>query len=465
MGESAITEIQEERNAWIINVNETSESQREPKSLSGNESQSEEVDGDANSSIKNEHQNRVLANDITQMLESSEPPLSRKYCYIYRVPHDIRKLSKEAYTPQIISIGPFHHGHKRLEPMKKLKVRYFKIFVQKAVLNVEKLVSTVRDMEGDVRRCYAETSEISSDNYVKMILLDVSFIIVHFLIFKHAEWGHYQESTVFSEQLLEDMLLLENQLPFFVIEKLYNFAFASCSRYPSFTQLTFEFFAFYNSQKMSPHPNLRIMHFVDLIRTFFLPPLERLQEIKRGEKVRHLYSVSQLDEAGVKFKVGSSKCLFDLKFANGVLEIPCFRVYRDSESYVRNVEALEQCHYLYNAYVTDYFRVMDFLIDTAKDVDILVRKGILVNWVGDSNTAATLCNNLCQRIVISDTNSNYCLLCKDLNAFYEDRRQRWKVILRRDYFSNPWRTTTTIAAIILLVLTFTQTACSIISLL
>jgi hypothetical protein len=213
---------------------------------------------------------------------------------------------------------------------------------------VEKLVSTIRNIniEGDVRRCYAETSEISNDNYVKMILLNASFIIVHFLIFKHGEWGHCQESTVFLKQLLEDMLLLENQFPFFVIEELYNFAFASCPDYPSFTQLTFEFFAYYNSQKMSPHPNLKIMHFIDLLRTFFLPPLERLQEIKRGEKVMHLYNVSKLDEAGVKFKVGSSKCLFDLKITNEVLEIPCFRVYRNTDSFVRNLMALEQCHYI-----------------------------------------------------------------------------------------------------------------------
>lgn len=167
----------------------------------------------------------------------------------------------------------------------------------------------------------------------------------------------------------------------------------------------------------------------------------------------------------MKFKVGSSKCLFDLKFTNGVLEIPCFRIYRDTDSFVRNLVGLEQCHYLSDAYITDYFRVMDFLIDTPKDVDLLVRKGILINWLGDSNAVATLSNNLCKRIFISDTNFNYCCLCNDLNTFYEDRRQRWKVILRRDYFSNPWRTTTTIAAIILLVLTFTQTVCSIISLL
>jgi hypothetical protein len=49
------------------------------------------VDREANSSIENKHQDRVLANDMTQMLE-------------------------------------------RMETMKMLKMRYFKIFVRKAVL-------------------------------------------------------------------------------------------------------------------------------------------------------------------------------------------------------------------------------------------------------------------------------------------------------------------------------------------
>jgi hypothetical protein len=131
--------------------------------------------------------------------------------------------------------------------------------------------------------------------------------------------------------------------------------------------------------------------------------------------------VSQLDGARVKFKVGLSECLFDLKFTNGVLEIPCFRVYRNTDSFVRNLMALEQCHYIYisDAYVTDYFIVIDILVDTAKDVDLLVRKGIMVNWLGGSNAVATLSNNLCKRTFILDMNSHYCHLCKDLNAFYE----------------------------------------------
>jgi hypothetical protein len=80
------------------------------------------------------------------------------------------------------------------------------------------------------------------------------------------------------------------------------------------------------------HPNLKIMqYFIDLLRIFFLPPSERLQEIKGGENVRHLYSASQLDKVGVKFKVGSSECLFDFKFTNEVLKIPCLTLYDETE--------------------------------------------------------------------------------------------------------------------------------------
>jgi hypothetical protein len=88
------------------------------------------------------------------------------------------------------------------------------------------------------------------------------------------------------------------------------------------------------------HPNLKIMNFIDLLRIFFLPPSKRLQEIKGGEKVRHLYSASQLDEVGVKFKVGSSECLFDLKFTNEVLKIPCLTLYDETESLFQNLMAL-----------------------------------------------------------------------------------------------------------------------------
>jgi len=67
MKQSATGQIQATANDLIINVNENSESQME-------------------------HQDRVLANDIAKMLESSEPPLSPECC-IYKVPTDLRKVN------------------------------------------------------------------------------------------------------------------------------------------------------------------------------------------------------------------------------------------------------------------------------------------------------------------------------------------------------------------------------------
>jgi hypothetical protein len=71
-------------------------------------------------------------------------------------------------------------------------------------------------------------------------------------------------------------------------------------------------------------------------------------------------------------------------------------------------------------------------------------------------------NNLNYGIYSENRRSDYNDLCKNLNSFYGNPWHKWKATLRRQYFSNPWRTAATIAAIILLLLTLVQTVCTII---
>jgi hypothetical protein len=170
---------------------------------------------------------------------------------------------------------------------------------------------------------------------------------------------------------------------------------------------------------LSSYPDYKIMHFADLLRTLFLPQSQRLQKRNICIVVIHLYSASQLDKVGVKLKVGSSECLFDFKFTNEVLEIPCLTLDNDTESIFQNLVTLEQRHYISNHYVTNYIRVLDFLIDIDKDVDLLVRKGFLVHTFGDNNVVTTLVNKLGEQICILEMNSNYCCLCENLNTFYK----------------------------------------------
>ncbi|KAG2689953.1 hypothetical protein I3843_09G162400 [Carya illinoinensis] len=417
----------------------------------------------ANASIVSEH----LVIEIKEMIESSRPLLSPGCC-IYKVPDHFRKMNEEAYTPRVISMGPFHHGSEKLQTMEKYKVRYLMDFMKRAKTNLEKLLSIIKDWEETLCECYAETIEFNSDDFVKMILLDATFIIEYFLRNKFRKWTDEDRIMLkpwLTARMQLDFLLLENQLPFFIMEKLYELVSVTNTIYPPFIDVTFHYFGFFNTQNISSDSNqLQIKHFVDLLRSFYLPPLGRtLSERKLDKKVEEIYCATQLAEAGLTFRLSPSNCYLDLKYKDGVLEIPRFTLDNTTEIYARNLMALEQCHYPREAYVTDYFFLLDFLIDTGKDVGFLASKKILVNGLGDDN--ATFVNNLGTNVEYSSMNSEYCLLCEDLVKFYDNPRHRWKAILRRDYFSSPWRIASTTAAVILLVLTSVQTVCSIISIL
>jgi hypothetical protein len=417
-----------------------------------------------------EYDRESLVIDITQMLQGVQPLSSpeHKPC-IYKVPDPLRKLNEQAYTPQIISIGPFHHGNKKLQTMEKYKASYLNKLVARTGIDIEILIHAIEISEQSIRQCYAETIPLCRYDFVKMILMDASFIVELF----YRNWPETSEWTPDDEivqkpwlafRMQLDFMLLENQLPFFIIKKLFDLAFASHTNLPSFIELTFHYFKCYNRQGLVSDPDPNILHFVDLLRTFYLPaPPQRLPRRRPG-KEPYMYGATQLDEVGLKFEVNrSSKCLIDLDYENGVLKIPRFTLDDYTEFYARNLMALEQCHYQNKGYVTDYFLMLHLLIKSEKDVDLLSRKRIVVNGLG--NNDATFINNLGTGIVYSTMSSNYWDICNNLKKFYEDPSHGWLASLRRDYLRTPWMAASTTAAVILLLLTLIQAVCSVISVL
>ncbi|XP_030973293.1 putative UPF0481 protein At3g02645 isoform X1 [Quercus lobata] len=409
----------------------------------------------------NEKKNDDLVIEIRKMVERPEIEPS-KQCRIYKVPNPLRKWNEEAYTPQVVSIGPFHHKNERLKAMEEHKERYFRSFLQRSKKNLEDLVGVIRDMEESIRGCYEETIVLNSDRFVKMILLDAIFILELFIRETSRSQISDDPNVVDprSTAVRVDLLLIENQLPFFVIEKLHDLAIPSPSDYGGFRKLSFDYFEYLPMPFIQATPSVKIEHFTDLIRTFLLPPLEKLPE--RNERaLTHLYSATKLHEAGVKFEAVKSKCYLDIKFEKGVLKIPSFDIETKTEVIARNIMALEQTRYIENAYYTDYFILLDFLINTTKDVDLLCDEKILKNILGDNDGVKSMINNLNKSVIADCVRDDYFRLCKELNGYYENPWHKRKAILKSDYFNTPWKTASTVAAIILLVLTFIQTIFSI----
>ena len=71
-------------------------------------------------------------------------------------------------------------------------------------------------------------------------------------------------------------------------------------------------------------------------------------------------------------------------------------------------------------------------------------------------------NNINKEILCATVRDDYINLSEELNSFYENPWHERKATLKREYFSTPWRTASTVAAIILLFLTFIQTIFSVI---
>lgn len=412
-----------------------------------------------------------------------------KECHIYKVPYHLHKWNKEAYTPQVISIGPIHHGNKTFQTMEKHKVRCFESLKQRTGITLEDFKRDIRQMENSIRECYVETDiDLGSDDFVQMIMLDVSFILELFLKFNSESWPREDPLLVEAwllDAVFRDLLLLENQLPFFVIEKLFNL-YGLNSR--SLIQLTCDFFKTLNIYDRTPNSvaNEQIEHFTHLLRIFQLPDAEYRGELfqlpeaesdrlpYRGEDTTFpKYSATQLHEAGVKFTKAPTKSqlheagikftkapttsVLDLAFKNGELKIPTLTFEDDMEDLVRNVMALEQCNISLDAYFTDFYIILDHLINTTKDVDLLSKKGIVVNRLGDSEAVTSIINKLNRGIIRRGMNADYFDLCKDLDEFAEGFWNRNKAKLIRQYFNSPWKGTATIAAFIILALTLLQT--------
>ncbi|PQQ15835.1 UPF0481 protein [Prunus yedoensis var. nudiflora] len=99
--------------------------------------------------------------------------------------------------------------------------------------------------------------------------------------------------------------------------------------------------------------------------------------------------ITKLNQAGVKFKLGLSRNLFDIRFNNGILEIPKLKVHDYTELTLRNLLAFEQCN-CHNNYISDYVSLTDDFVNSEKDVEFLLKDGIVKNMLGDYNGVCTL---------------------------------------------------------------------------
>ncbi|KAK2666035.1 hypothetical protein Ddye_004609 [Dipteronia dyeriana] len=416
-----------------------------------------------------------LAESLTGKFQTLYP-LS-KDCCIYQVPPKIRMLNETLYTPKMVSIGPLHHGRAQLKPMQEHKLRYFQQFLQRTCVSTKDFLKFIKCKETDLRNCYAEMIRFGSEEFVEMILLDAVFLIEMFLrsIPKFQSLDRIFTKPAKIRDIVFDMVLLENQLPIFILQDLFNLAKPALPegyRGYSLSQFTRVFFNnFKICQALSINETLidsyfsRAEHFVDMLRLCLRPPKHDVAD--RQPDSEAVPNVTKLHQAGVKFKVVESKNLLDITFNKGTLEIPKLTIGNMTIHLLRNLQIYEGLHCdgpSDTNYMNDYNVILNRLLNTSKDVESLIHKGVIDNLILDSEGVSTLFGELSKYATVNHSNFYYSGLVKDLRDYCKYPCHKWKANLKQNYFNTPWASISVIAAVIILVLTFIQTVCSVIGL-
>ncbi|KAF3320245.1 hypothetical protein FCM35_KLT22155 [Carex littledalei] len=156
---------------------------------------------------------------MQQKIDSGKTNEAKNFT-IFRTPHNISQSKKNLFEPSVISIGPFHHGKKSLKAMEEHKWRFLESFLSRGDTSLDLYISEMKLLEERTRRCYSEMfDDLDSHAFVEMMLLDGCFMLQYFLKMGE-ELNPINEFGWNSVFIIQDLLLLENQIPFFIVEKL-----------------------------------------------------------------------------------------------------------------------------------------------------------------------------------------------------------------------------------------------------
>uniref|UniRef100_A0A0D9V0A0 Uncharacterized protein n=1 Tax=Leersia perrieri TaxID=77586 RepID=A0A0D9V0A0_9ORYZ len=377
---------------------------------------------------------------------------------IFRVPANV---DKKHYEPRLVSVGPYHRHKDHLRAMEHRKRLYLLRFLDAAArhrhghgLLLRDCVDTARALAPRARACYFESPAFAGDGddeFVEMLLLDGCFVVQFFV-----QWFYGETDPVFRvgwnlPLLHTDLLMLENQIPYFVLLELYEVAYSPATTTPTTV--------------LRQEEDATIDHLLHLYHSTFVKPPDHLPPCRRQQcchagigkagppppppppPPRTIRCAKELTLHGVKFsRKADTRNILDVTFdySHGILEIP--RVAVDDTTCTRymNLVAFEQCcgrggdGNNNSKHLTSYVVLMDYLINTAEDVVILDRAEVVENKLANEEEAARFFNQLrvCSYI---DYDDHYLApVYRDVDAFCRRKWPRYKAKFRRDYLNSPW---------------------------
>ncbi|XWS27611.1 hypothetical protein CRYUN_Cryun26dG0131600 [Craigia yunnanensis] len=344
-------------------------------------------------------------------------------------------------SPQLASFGPRHRGKDHLLPFDDHKYDFLSKFLSRTEslgrdsrFYVQKLLELKESTKG----CYSEKIVMPSDDeLVNMMLLDGSFIVE---LFREYEEGRDITWTWHVQTLISDLLKLENQLPFFILEKLFDCS--NIGQGASIRTLPALALRYLNQAFCCPSDvvNSQIQHpkhLLDLFRLSLLPSTNTdPQQSEHHPFLHSIQSVKQLRSAGIAVRQKTAKSLLEIDFRKLqipplALKIPPVAIDDLTSTILVNCVALEQCFPDQSKHFTAYVCFMNCLMKQPEDVGFLRCVEIITRISQDEMCFINMLNSLGRNVSFSVRD---CYLWKQFREIHSYYNSFWASI-RRNFFN------------------------------
>ncbi|KAK8447787.1 hypothetical protein SEVIR_8G154100v4 [Setaria viridis] len=425
--------------------------------------------------------------DMQKTLDVADLPAAAekwpRHC-IFRVPPRFRTVHGGVYKPQTVALGPFHHGDPDLAPMEAHKRRAVARLLRRAGRTLADLAASVEEVAEDLEDAYAglggEWRGENRGRFLEMMVADGCFLLE---VMRRRSGDYATADPVFSRHAVghiapfvqRDMLMVENQLPLLLLHRIAAVEGGEASDESSINREILKFLGVgAGDARAGPSPTMVVLHPLDLYRrslfgTLYNHKKEALADPSTVARAAPR-SAQRLWEAGVRFRCRPG-VLDDIEFDNGRrrLEMPEVALDDSTEYKFHNMMAFEALHGggATGNDVTAFVLFMRDMVDSAGDVALLAREGILWHDLAGGDAAVAGLFDGLTRDVAKTGESRLCAVRDRVERYCNES---WRVFvfeswakLRNTYFTSLWASVALTVSVFLLITDVMQTAYAVMS--
>ncbi|KAK3039197.1 hypothetical protein RJ639_029054 [Escallonia herrerae] len=239
---------------------------------------------------------------------------------IFCVPKSLMLSSPDSYVPQQVALGPFHHWRSELIDMERYKLGAAKR-TQKQLqsLNFQHLVDHLTKLEPSIRASYHKYLDLRGETLAWMMAVDSSFLLEFLQVYAAKEdrllrrvtsrMSHLVDISMRKSAhhaILRDMVMLENQIPLFLLRKTLEHRFSSLDLADDLlismlTGLSKELSPFKMMEELSDLQVTDCAHVLGFLYRTIVPKLKELSEI--DESTENQDEVNGGEDQSFRFKI------------------------------------------------------------------------------------------------------------------------------------------------------------------